>query len=80
MDPADQQTLGGWTAKSDDEVRGPGMREGGVESVAGLEGARGGRELVQAGLEGEEGRDEDGSYVDFEGKRQHARKKWFGIW
>ena len=67
-----QGIFGGWTAKSDVEVLGPGMREGGdmgrlvvadASPVAATEQAR-----------------EDGTYVDFEGNRQSTRKKWLGIW
>jgi hypothetical protein len=65
--------FGGWTAKSDEEVLGPGMREGpGVGEMQ--------LKTAVAPPSSEEQRVEDGTYVDFEGNRQTARKKWFGIW
>jgi hypothetical protein len=59
--------LGGWTAKSDAELTGPALREGGVVT-----------EPVEASPVTNEV--EDGTYVDFEGKRQPVKKKWFGVW
>lgn len=61
----DDGGFGGWTAKSDAEVMGPGMKEGG--EVAGLAEVRGGGAGEQ-------------EYVDFEGKPVVGRKKWFGSW
>lgn len=72
----DEGVLGGWTAKRDEEVMGPGMREGG--EVAPI--TSGGREIiVQSGDEGGVPGDAR-TYVDFDGNRQVTRKKWFGIW
>ena len=72
--------LGGWTAKSDAEVLGPALREahgGGADlqspqTVFELEAA------VMGNGEGKTGQEE--TYVDFEGRKQAVRKKWFGIW
>ena len=38
------------------------------------------KELMQATVENIEGMGKEETYVDFEGNRQVARKKWFGIW
>ncbi|EME50322.1 hypothetical protein DOTSEDRAFT_165466 [Dothistroma septosporum NZE10] len=68
--------FGGWTAKTEEETRGPGFRYGEqVESGAVMEIAKGTGESVmtQAG-------EADETYVDFEGKTQPLRKKWFGLW
>ena len=74
--------FGGWTAKSDDEIKGPGIREEEVEvEQTGPEPAM---DLAAAsesaeGVVGQAGAAEE-TYVDFEGKTQPLRKKWFGIW
>ena len=70
----DDGVFGGWTAKSDAEVMGPGMREGGDMGVMPAVGERQG--VTGTG----EGAGRVDGYVDFDGNRQAARKKWFGIW
>lgn len=68
--------LGGWTARRDEEVMGPGMREGGEVAAMGARGSdlsvQGGGDVSTVG--------EESTYVDFDGNRQPLRKKWFGIW
>ena len=61
--------FGGWTAKSDAEVLGGGMREGGD-----------GTPKVVEAMQSTPRMGEEGTYVDFEGNAQPARKKWLGIW
>jgi len=56
--------FGGWEARTDEDVRGAGMREGGSVVAA-----------VQSG-----GAGTDGEYTDFQGTRRPVVKKWFGIW
>lgn len=65
--------LGGWTAKSDDEVKGPAYREGGhAPQVPVPEPALDASPVATDPVEP--------AYVDFEGKKQDAPKKWFGVW
>jgi hypothetical protein len=74
LEESEAGAFGGWTAKSDEEVMGPGMKEGGefvVSSRATGKADRG--EVVPVNGEQE-------TYVDFDGNRQPVRKKWFGIW
>ena len=69
---------GGWRARTDREVLGPGMREGGGVVVRpGLE-TRG--EVVEDAVGVAERTGEEGGYADFEGKRVPVRKRWLGIW
>lgn len=71
----EEGVFGGWTAKSDAQVMGPGMREGGEMAGLPVIGAEG---QVGERVAGEElGKDE---YIDFQGNRQRTRKRWFGIW
>ena len=74
----DEEGLGGWRAKTDAEVLGPGLREGGDANVrpAPLHS----RELAKATTENIKGKGEEDTFVDFEGKTQPMRKKWFGVW
>ena len=60
--------FGGWTAKSDAEVLGGGMREGGDD-----------RPKVAEAVQSVGGKDGE-TYVDFEGNAQPVKKKWLGIW
>lgn len=69
--------FGGWTARSDTEVMGPGLREGGGEVRAPSPETT--MELAKATVENVEGKAEEATYVDFEGKKRPV-KKWFGIW
>lgn len=76
----DEGIFGGWTAKEDDEVKGPGFKQEGVQmEQAGPEAAM---EVVKGTGDGVVGRagEAEETYVDFEGKTQPLRKKWFGIW
>lgn len=70
----EEHVFGGWTAKSDEEMLGGGMKESGLEGGA-----------AQVDVEGQSPRDGPGkarqdTYVDFEGNTQPVKKKWFGIW
>lgn len=58
--------LGGWTAKTDEEILGPAMREGGAAQMTGPQDAS-----PVAGAE---------EYVDFEGNKKKPVRKWLGIW
>ena len=73
----DEGTFGGWTAKSDVEVMGPGMKEGDITPSPGPQTTM---ELARETVRNVEGRSEDETFVDFEGNRRPMRKKWFGIW
>lgn len=69
--------FGGWTAKPDEDNLGPADREGGRAAAVAPDTdaspiATEVKEAVAAA--------DDGSFVDFEGKTQPAKKKWFGIW
>ncbi|KAK3623644.1 hypothetical protein LTR56_021507 [Elasticomyces elasticus] len=65
----EEGVFGGWTARSDAEVLGPGMREG----IAPVDPGK--VEVQDASpVAGEE------TFIDFEGKAQPAKKKWLGIW
>lgn len=73
--------FGGWTAKSDEETRGPGLREGNVQLGA-QPGPETSVDLAEGTVENVVGKAGEGeeTYVDFTGKTQPAKKKWFGIW
>ena len=72
----EEGVFGGWTAKSDAEVMGPGMREGGDVSVVPVVSMGDSR-----GISSSENGDKRDTYVDFDGNRQQVeRKRWFGIW
>lgn len=73
----DEKVLGGWTAKTDAEAMGPAFREGVASAPPGPATTM---ELAQATVENIEGNGDEDEYVDFEGKKQPVRKKWFGIW
>jgi len=65
--------LGGWTVKSDDEVKGPAYREGGLSPAGPApEPALDASPISTTAAEVD--------YVDFEGKKRNAPKKWLGIW
>ena len=68
----EEHVFGGWTAKSDAELRGPAMREGGDGAKLPV--------LRERRSIGKEGEGEGEAYVDFEGKSRPVRKLWFGIW
>lgn len=72
----DQGFFGGWTVKSDEEVRGGGMTESGVQGIVPAPAAfrEGGDLQSPIAVEGEEGR------VAGEGARRPPVKKWLGIW
>ena len=74
----DDGAFGGWTAKTDAEVMGPGMTEDGVGAVRAAV-----REGGTVGLPSRVERVVEATpdaYVDFEGRPQEVRKKWLGIW
>ena len=64
--------FGGWTAKSDAETLGPGLREGGAVVAV--------PEMGASPIAVTTAADVEGTFVDFEGKSQPLRKKWLGIW
>lgn len=68
----EEHVFGGWTAKSDAELLGPALREGGDGNKGTLPVLRERRSIDKEGAED--------VYVDFEGKPRPVRKKWFGIW
>lgn len=74
----DSSMFGGWTAKTPAEEMGPALSESSEEL------RRPGPEttmvLARATVENIEGKGEEDTYIDFEGKRQPVKKKWFGIW
>ncbi|KAK4551809.1 hypothetical protein LTR86_010895 [Recurvomyces mirabilis] len=71
----EEGVFGGWTAKEDKDVLGPGLREaGGVVAAEKIAVEDAGPVAMPAGRTVEE------TYVDFEGKPQVTKKKWFGIW
>ncbi len=77
--------FGGWTAKSDEESLGPALREaGGDDSLIRDADARPGpsntMELAKATVDNTEGTGQGDTFVDFEGRRQPMKKKWFGVW
>ncbi|KAK4507715.1 hypothetical protein PRZ48_001450 [Zasmidium cellare] len=65
--------LGGWTAKSESYATNPAVREGEVDFSQQSPQVQGNAEAVAVTGQGE-------TYVDFEGKTQPVKKKWFGIW
>ncbi|TKA75762.1 hypothetical protein B0A55_04318 [Friedmanniomyces simplex] len=80
--------FGGWTARGEGEVMGPAFREGGAafrEGGVPKEAGGGVRDAspvaaAAAAVEVGAGVGEEETFVDFEGKRQPARKKWLGVW
>lgn len=70
--------LGGWTARGEGEEMGPALREGAVELGMG-KGREREMEAAAANAVAEEATRAEATYVDFEGKEQPVRKKWFGI-
>lgn len=80
----DESAFGGWTARSDEQVMGAGMREGEGTVVARTPGPgpETTMELARETVKNVEGKgeEEQEAYVDFEGNRAPVRKKWFGIW
>lgn len=74
----DETTFGGWTAKTDREILGSGMREGGDGVTVPSPGMI--PDLQSPAVDGSERPSEQAGFVDFEGKMQPVRKKWFGIW
>lgn len=73
----DEGLFGGWTARTDAETMGPAMKEGGVPALPGPNSTK---ELAKATVENIEGKAEEDVFVDFEGNKQHVKKRWFGIW
>lgn len=66
---------GGWTAKGDGEEASPIAKIDGAAGEVGSAHAIGPTENVaSAEIAGD-----NGTYIDWEGKRRHV-KKWFGIW
>lgn len=67
--------LGGWTARGENYSTNPAAREGDVDfSKKSVE------STIDALQSPEEVSEQSGTYVDFEGKQQPVKKKWFGIW
>ena len=71
--------LGGWEAKREGEEMGPALREGGDVSHN-VSRSETNLDLTAAAVGTVEAPSEQETYVDFEGRKQPARKKWFGIW
>ncbi|CAK4031563.1 hypothetical protein CBER1_00670 [Lecanosticta acicola] len=76
----DEGIFGGWTAKPDTDATGPALREGDMalsrpSSENAVEAVTGSAQDI----DGQSGHSED-TYIDFEGKKQPVKKKWFGIW
>lgn len=67
--------FGGWTAKTDAQALGPALREG-----TAVPAPEKNMELVRATTESTEVHAKEDVFVDFEGKEQPVKKKWFGIW
>ena len=78
----DEGVLGGWTAKSEAQAMGPALRESGNVSRRIDVDRKSTEEDASMHLTPERQQEEtpDQTFVDFEGKLQPARKKWFGIW
>lgn len=79
----DDGMFGGWTAQGDGENKKPVLVEGGAQlkSSSGPETAVGMAPATtqNENIVGQAGESEE-IYTDFEGKRQTAKKRWFGIW
>jgi hypothetical protein len=72
----EEHVFGGWTAKSDAEMLGTGMREGGDErGVSKAESV----DIPKAATQEVDGKGGQETYVDFDGNRQAVKKRWFGI-
>jgi len=71
--------FGGWTAKAEAQKMGPALREGGEERVNMSEPSAAEMEVVQGAVAAVDAAEEE-TFVDFEGKTQPLKKKWFGIW
>ncbi|KAL1306819.1 hypothetical protein AAFC00_005476 [Neodothiora populina] len=71
--------LGGWSVKSDDEVMGPGMKEGGPD-FAGAFGGAVPAGPVGAEVVGAEGVDSQDAARAVAGERRPPPRKWLGIW
>jgi hypothetical protein len=78
MDDGGEGVFGGWTAKRDEEVMGPGMREGGEFSAPSrLPPTRD----ESAGAPRDQEKVNEDTYTDFDGARQPiGSKKWLGVW
>ena len=74
----DNTMFGGWTAKTPAEEMGPALSEGG--DVPRRPGPETTMELARTTVENIEGKGEQDTYIDFEGRSQPVKKKWFGIW
>ncbi|MCJ1400277.1 hypothetical protein MMC11_003481 [Xylographa trunciseda] len=69
-----EQGLGGWTAKADQEMMGPSLKTEGAVGVE-LDAGSG----LKLGRAANESTAQDNEYVDWEGRKKPI-KKWFGIW
>ena len=76
LEDENSQGLGGWTARSDEETLGSGVKaDGAVGRPVGVEP---GQEIEPEGVvKGEDRR--EGLYNDWEGRKKPV-KKWLGIW
>jgi len=80
LEDENAQGLGGWTAKGDAEVLGPGLKvDAAVGSAVGVVDAK--TDIItDTGDGGRSGNSKEGPiYADWEGNRKHV-KRWFGIW
>ncbi|CAK1356273.1 unnamed protein product [Cercospora beticola] len=81
LDQAEGGLFGGWSAKEEDESMGPALHDSNgqptdqASSDHAIIAAPGTEETSAADPEHAED-----TYIDFEGKRQPVKKKWFGIW
>ena len=68
------QGLGGWTAKTDEEMLGPALK---TDGAVGLNVGAGSEVGLSRAID--EGAAQDNVYVDWEGRKKPI-KKWLGIW
>ena len=72
--------FGGWTAREEGEEMGPALREGGgVPEQSPIAPPESTMDLVKGTVEDAKEAPES-TFIDFEGKQQPLKKKWFGIW
>lgn len=77
------EVLGGWTAREDGREMGPALREGAVEFGRPAMRATAPEKTMELAAATIAPNDQSpkalDTYVDFEGKEQPMRRKWFGI-
>lgn len=78
-----EEVLGGWTARGDGQEMGPALREGAVEfrgvGVTASEPQKAIEVAAATAAPDDASPKSAGTYIDFEGKEQPIRRKWFGI-